>query len=67
MLFDFVVPWNGLTDLRFRVLIPVVLATVPNEHRTLLLDGANQVTALYAISSSACWRTAGIAPEERSL
>ena len=67
VLVDFVVSRNRLAHLRRRVLIPIVFATVSNEDRALLFDFLDQFAPLHASSSSECWRTFGITPEDKSL
>ncbi len=66
ILIDLGVTRNWLASFGSWVLIPIMLATVANENSTLLLQGADQIASLHANSSSACWRTAGMAPDERS-
>src|SRR5215470_16880973 len=56
-----------LANLCRRILIPIVLATMANEHTALRLDLLDQLASLQASSSSACCRTLGIFPVDRSL
>jgi hypothetical protein len=61
---DLGVPGHRLTDFGNQVLIPVVFAAVADENRAASFQGADQVTALQATSSSACWRTLEMAPKK---
>jgi hypothetical protein len=49
------------------ILIPIVLPAMPNENCTFCFDLLNQLAPFHANSSSECWRTFGIAPEDKSL
>ena len=42
-----------LANLRLGVFIPIVFASVSNEHRSVILNLADQVTAFHATSNSA--------------
>ncbi len=52
--FDLDVSRHGLTNFCHRILIPIVLATVPNENCTFLFDLLDQLASLHASSSSEC-------------
>lgn len=66
MLLDFPVTRDGLGDLGDRILIPIVLASVPDEHPSRSFDLLNQLVPFHAISSSPRCFTQGISPLVRS-
>lgn len=65
-LFDLGVAWYWLRHLRFRVLIPVVLTTVPDEDCTAIFDFPDQITPLHANSNLARRLTNGMTPDDKS-
>ena len=67
VLVDLAMPWHGLGNLRSRILIPVVLAAVPDELATIFLKLANQVRPFQEErESSATLRMPGLSPLVRS-
>jgi hypothetical protein len=54
VLVNLAVSGHSLTNLGDRILIPVVLGAVADEHRSLILDLADQIATLDATSSSEC-------------
>jgi hypothetical protein len=64
---DLVVPRHRLTNFCPGILIPVMLSAMSDENCAFLFDFLNELASLHASSSSECWRTFGIAPEDKSL
>jgi hypothetical protein len=60
--FDLPVPWDGLGNLRYAILIPVVTPTVPNEDTAHFFEQSKQIDSLHATRISPILRTHGIAP-----
>ena len=68
VLVDLPMPWHGLGYPSSRILIPVVLAAVPDELTTAVLDLANQVRPFHdEKESSATLRMPRISPLVKSL
>ena len=49
MFLDFLMTRNGLGDFGERILIPIVLASVPDEHPSRSLDFPDQLAPFHAI------------------
>ena len=66
MFLDLGVARDGLGNLRGRVVIPIVLSTVTNEHTPNGFKLSDEIFALHRTVSSASFRTPGISPLVRS-
>jgi hypothetical protein len=64
---DLSMPWHRLSNFGFRVLIPVMFATVTDENTTHVLKPFYQFAPFHDISRSATLRTFGIEPLVNSL
>jgi len=62
MLVDFTMPRHRLTCAGSRILIPVVATPMAKQDTAFILQTADQVRSLHAISNSATRRTPGIRP-----
>lgn len=60
------VAWNRLGYFRDGILIPIVLAAMPNKHAALRFQLSDEILALHWRVNSASFRTPGIAPLVRS-
>jgi len=64
---DFAVPGHGLGDTRLGILVPIVLAAVPNEPATGFFELADQVGSFHdETESSATLRIPGMSPLVKS-
>ena len=63
---DLSVTWNGLGNLRGRIVVPVVLTAMTDKHTTGGFKLSKKVFALHRSVSSASLRTPGISPLVRS-
>ena len=59
--------WDRLGSFCYRVLIPIVISTMPDENTTHLLQLPDQIFSFQATSSSETLRTQGMTPLVKSL
>ena len=63
----FPVPGYWLRNICFRVTVPIVITTVPNEHASSFVQFADQIGPLHPRVSSATLRIPEISPLTKSL